>query len=67
MNAVCVIDSSLPPYAAPLAHECVAMVLVPQESPIVAGLTGGAVVAVALLVVLMVSKALAWLARAFWA
>ena len=32
MNAICVIDSSLPPYAAPLAHECVATVLVPPAS-----------------------------------
>lgn len=33
MNYVCVIDSSLPPYAAPLARECVATALVPREAP----------------------------------
>lgn len=28
METICIIDASLPPYAAPLARECVATVLV---------------------------------------
>lgn len=35
MNYICVIDSSLPPYAAPLTRECVATVLVPAPLSVV--------------------------------
>lgn len=34
MERICVVDTSLPPYAAPLAHECVATIMV---APDVAG------------------------------
>lgn len=65
MNAVCVIDSSLPPYAAPLAHECVATVLVPQESATRAAVEGGFIAGAMLLAVMMLAKAAVWFYRAW--
>lgn len=63
MNYVCVVDSSLPPYAAPLARECVATVLVPSQGPTVADLATASWVNFVGGVVVVVVVWIAWAIR----